>query len=214
MVNTEQQEIWKTCPEYPWIEASNLGRVRTKSRVVTGKDGKKYHVKGHILKQHFNPYRGGYLYLSFQVNGKTIHRYVHQIIAITFIPNPHGYLEVNHKDNNPKNNAVSNLEWCTSQYNVAYREKYGVSAAKAVGQSVLVVNSEIGEVLWFKTQAEAARQLGVDARYVNNVIKGRQKTAGGCWFCRVDENAIEKARAKFGDDIANKVEKLMNEHRN
>jgi len=27
---------------------------------------------------------------------------------------------VNHKDENPENNCVSNLEWCTVQYNLTY----------------------------------------------------------------------------------------------
>ena len=36
----EEEEIWKTYPKISFIEASNLGRVRTKDRVVMRKDGK------------------------------------------------------------------------------------------------------------------------------------------------------------------------------
>ncbi len=46
MTNTKQKEVWKTYQKYPWIEASNLGRVRTKDRIVTRSDGMKLHIKG------------------------------------------------------------------------------------------------------------------------------------------------------------------------
>lgn len=45
---------------------------------------------------------------------------VHRLIAYTFIPNPSNLPFINHKDENPSNNAKSNLEWCTQQYNCNY----------------------------------------------------------------------------------------------
>lgn len=49
----------------------------------------------------------GYQYVS---SGETI-QYVHRLIALTFLPNPGNNRSVRHKDKNPKNNAVDNLEW-------------------------------------------------------------------------------------------------------
>ena len=46
--------------------------------------------------------------------------YLHRILAETFIPNPNNYPIINHKDENPSNNCVDNLEWCTYQYNNTY----------------------------------------------------------------------------------------------
>lgn len=45
---------------------------------------------------------------------------VHRVIAETFIPNPKKLPLVNHKDENKRNNNVSNLEWCDSKYNANY----------------------------------------------------------------------------------------------
>lgn len=50
------------------------------------------------------------------------HAYVHQLVAYTFIPNPNNYPIINHKDEDPLNNCVDNLEWCTYSYNNTYHD--------------------------------------------------------------------------------------------
>lgn len=279
----EEKEIWRTYPDYPFIQASNLGRVRIADRVVTYKNGAKHFYKGHILKQQILP--NGYMQVRFSINGKTIHLSVHRVVAICFIPNPDELPEVNHRDNDRTNNYVSNLEWCTRQYNIDYKKKFGTSSADIQGRSVVAINLKTFKILRFKSQSEAARQLGVDVRDVNNVFKGKQNTAGGLWFtedeseiteekikeikanmrffggviavdlrflkvlrfksqseaacqlginrkninavvngrtktaggyyfCYADENAVEKVRSKFGDELANEVKKLLNQNKN
>ena len=41
----------------------------------------------------------------------------HRLVAMMFIPNPYNLPQVNHKDKNPHNNHVSNLEWVTNSEN-------------------------------------------------------------------------------------------------
>lgn len=53
-------------------------------------------------------------------NGKANTEKVHRLVAKTFIPNPDNLPCVNHKDCNPANNHVDNLEWCTYSYNTNY----------------------------------------------------------------------------------------------
>lgn len=61
-------------------------------------------------------YCGVYLYNE---NGRKFFL-VHRLVAKAFIPNDSNFPEVNHKDENPLNNRVENLEWCTSKYNNNY----------------------------------------------------------------------------------------------
>jgi hypothetical protein len=49
----------------------------------------------------------GYLY----VTAGTTSKYVHRLVAQTFLPNPNGHRNVRHKDGNAANNHVDNLEW-------------------------------------------------------------------------------------------------------
>lgn len=278
MNNTKEQPIWKPYPDYPFIEANQFGKIRTKDRVVTDKNGRKIHIKGHVLKQYLN--KNGYMRVQFRLNGKTINLLVHRIVATCFIPNPNNYPQVNHIDCDRTNNRVDNLEWCTSQYNIAYCFKMGhwvnnnpghpvyavdlktgkvlrfesqMEAARQLGVSVgdlnnvikglyiqtggywftedeskiteekineiknnmhffggvIAVDLETFTVLRFDSQAEAERQLGVNHGHINEVIKGKRNKAGNHWFCYADENATEKTRAKFGDDMANKVKELI-----
>lgn len=209
---TKDQNIWKTYPEFDFIEVNKIGEVRTIDRTVIRSDGQKQFVRGHILKQYRDHY--GYMYVTFRSNGKLVHLKVHRIVAICFIPNLNNYPEVNHIDNDPTNNRWDNLEWCTREYNFAYKEKYGKSAAEVFGRSIIAVNPETSEVLWFKTQSEAGRELGIPEPNVNMTVKGKQKTAHDWWFCYADENAVEVARKEFGDKVARKVEELMKQNQN
>lgn len=206
MVDTEnEQEIWRTYPEYDFIEVSNLGRVRTKDRWVTCGRHKRL-VKSHILKQFLR--KNGYMQVSFGMNGKTINLSVHRAVVTCFIPNPLGLPQVNHIDNDPTNNAASNLEWCTIEYNRQYREEHGV----AWGHPIIAVDLDAGNVFWFKSYREAGCQLGIDRSSIGKVVRGKRHKVYGWWFCYADSNAIEKTKKKFGDEVARKVEKLINDN--
>ena len=187
-------EVWRPYREFPFVEGSTLGNVRTTDRYINTKNGNRL-IKGRILKQWYS--RTGYLLVTFRVNGKLIRKQVHRIIAGCFLPNPDNLPQVNHKNCVRDDNVVTNLEWCSASYNSQYREKYG----KATGRPVIAVNIKTLKVLRFSSRAAAAHSLGVYSTSVSAVIRGKLKQTGGFWFTE-DESKINK-------DKLNKIKNSM-----
>lgn len=111
----ENIEIWKDIPDYEGLyQVSNLGRVKSFKRNGNSKD--------RILKPSKN--RCGYLQVILYKNRKTETFTVHRLVALAFISNPLNLPCINHKDENKENNNISNLEWCTQQYNATYNNAH------------------------------------------------------------------------------------------
>lgn len=116
------EEEWRDVIGYEgYYEVSNLGRIRSKDRVIQYSDGRVVHRRS-LLK---SPTLSGNSYprVGLQVNGKLTMKMVHRIVAEAFISNPNNYPIVNHKDEDKTNCQVSNLEWCDNSYNVSYSNK-------------------------------------------------------------------------------------------
>lgn len=108
MENETWKEIEITNGDY---SVSEYGKVRSNDHYVNHISGRRK-VKGRILSlgNHSQGYKSAPI-------GKIGHKLVHRLVAIAFIPNPDNLEFVNHKDGDKHNNHVSNLEWCTRQYN-------------------------------------------------------------------------------------------------
>ena len=101
------------------------------------KDGKVYSRKfgAWVRKASFltKPHDGrncGYEYVVLNVDNKQKGLGVHKAVALAYIPNPHNYPIVMHKDNNRTNNVVSNLMWGTHKMNMQQMAKDGRSTSK------------------------------------------------------------------------------------
>lgn len=134
------QEVWKKIDEFPNYEASSLGRIRS----IPHKDKWGRKKGGTILKPQFDG-RKHYLHVCLFKNGRTHVKNVHRIIAITFLENPYNYKEINHKDENKTNNAVSNLEWCTHKYNNNYGSKK--DSKRGTKNPQCKINNEIADYI-------------------------------------------------------------------
>lgn len=102
-------EVWKVCRDWPNIEVSSLGNVRTAST----KKPRYLYVN-----------RQGYYITQVKVDGKRHTLKIHRLVALEFLDPPESSLVekcstehwsvvlVNHKDGNKLNNTPQNLEWC------------------------------------------------------------------------------------------------------
>lgn len=118
---SRSEEIWKPIPEYEGIyEVSNFGNVRSVDRYLDCKikNVNKHLWKGRIISQQKR--KDGRLTVALYSHSKRKRMLVHRVVADAFIPNPNNYPCINHKDENPANNKVENLEWCTYKYNNNY----------------------------------------------------------------------------------------------
>ena len=102
-------EQWRDIRNYEGLyQVSNYGRIKSFRRnepmiFVRHKDSRNYFSLG--LKK-------------CGVKTKTIK--AHQLVALTFIPNPESKPQVNHIDGKKWNNRVGNLEWVTSAENIKH----------------------------------------------------------------------------------------------
>ena len=161
-------EIWKDVVGFEGLyKVSNKGNVFSVGRRDT--IGRK--CGGRMLKP--LSHKVGYLQVQLHKNGKMKNKYIHRLVAEAFIPNHNNLPEVNHIDEIKDNNELSNLEWCTRQYN----NNHGTRIER-VSKKVRAVNIKTGEVLTFNSIREAGRK-GYIREYVSLACKGVYNTGGG-----------------------------------
>lgn len=98
-------EVWRPVKGFEdFYDISSHGRIKSKR-------------KNRILKPSKT---GRYDHVSLRGNGKRKEACIHRLVAETFVSNPNGFPQINHKDENTRNNMAANLEWCTAKYNNAY----------------------------------------------------------------------------------------------
>ena len=109
-----ESEVWKPISNYDQLYyVSNFGRLKSF-----------YNNVERIIKPEVN--NKGYLRVCLYKDKVRKKVYVHRIVAELFLPNPNNNPEVNHKDGNPLNNHVSNLEWVTHSANLKHAVAIGL----------------------------------------------------------------------------------------
>ena len=143
----------------------------------------------------------GYHYVQIPVKLSWKVKGVHRIVAETFISNPNGYPQVNHKDENKLNNCVDNLEWCTASYNNSYR------TCRARGNQTRKQNKWLQKISQLKNELTGMRKLAnilqkkvTYLELVNNELNGIVKKLK-------DKESIKLAR------LSVKINKKKNKER-
>lgn len=187
-------EIWRDIKDYEGLyQVSNLGRVKSLERFVKYNDGRIAHYKERILKLCED--NKGYFHTVLHKNGigKTLK--VHRLVAMAFPDlvdwtdeakgKPFDELQVNHKNEFDKtNNCVSNLEWCTNEYNTHYGTHYkriskSMTNNPKISKPVLQYTLDMVFVKEYPSISEASRQSNIQQNSINLCCQGKLKTAGG-----------------------------------
>ena len=124
-----------------FIKENNDYMVSDHGRIMSLKKPQKKILSSSLLH---NGYEAIYIYQ------KGIHaaRYVHRLVAETFIPNPKKLPQVNHLDGNKLNNHVANLEWCDAYDNVMHAIRTGLRpSSPALSPVPCATTDEAGNIL-------------------------------------------------------------------
>lgn len=105
-------EVWKDIPGYEDVyQASTLGRIRSKDRIIINSLGNEHPYKGRIIKPQTN--REGYQSVRLHNQDGGTRTSVHRLIALTFIPNEEEKPDINHINHIKDDNRMENIEWVT-----------------------------------------------------------------------------------------------------
>lgn len=170
-------EEWRDIEGFPGYMVSDRGRIRG--------------VRKNILK----PVDSGqeYLKVTLTKNGRHIDKRINRLVAQAFIPNPDDLPIVMHLDNDRQNNCVDNLAWGTHSENnywsfacgrhpITLTDEGREKAYSKRRSSVIAVDINTGEEVYFISQREAARVLGVSQQHIWGVLNGYRRSTGGFRF--------------------------------
>lgn len=157
--------IWRDIPDFDMYEVSDEGQVRRKAQ---------------ILKPGSIP--TGHLTIALcRGKGKPKSMYVHRLVAQAFLDNPNNKPLVNHKNGDPKDNRLDNLEWSTYSENNTHA--YRSNGRRAAIELKVVAVDDNGElVMSFRSIADAARVVGVTPHAIWSAIQRNGKCKNYTWI--------------------------------
>lgn len=124
----------------------------------------------------------GYAWVELCKNGIKEQKLIHRIVAETFIDNPKGYKIINHKDENPLNNNVDNLEWCNNSYNALYSMNLHpdrTHKGKNMELVIIQLDREGNIVKEWENARTIFLETGMSDYSITEVCRGNRHTAYG-----------------------------------
>jgi len=145
-------EIWKKIKEYEGIyEVSNKGRIKNTEKILKPSTA-----------------TTGYKKIELSRNGKRKSYKVHRLVALMFLgENPSGKTIINHKDGNPINNHVENLEWCNQSYNMQHAYDTGLKKSFKMDKELLIKESVENNM----SAREIATKYGTTGAIIHKLLK-------------------------------------------
>lgn len=171
------EEVWRPIPGYGnHYEASTLGNVRVKDRLVLkphSRTGKmtEHHYKGHNLSGNSRGH-SGHRCVTLTSDGIEQTRFIHTLVLLAFTgPRPDG-MEACHNNGNCLDNRPANLRWDTHLENNRDRLRHGTYRRGESHHMATVTEEAIRSVrargLGYR---EIAAELGVSTSQAHRIFK-------------------------------------------
>lgn len=159
-------EIWKAIKGFEnYYEVSTFGNVRNSKN-------------GRLRKP--KETRDGYLQVCLYVESKMTTKYIHRLVAETFIHNPENKPQVNHINEIKLDNRILNLEWTTAKENSNFGTRTQRMAESRSKPIYVIYRDNTYEE--YHSITIAAKELGLWKGDIWRVLNGQRKTTGGLRF--------------------------------
>lgn len=171
-------ELWKDIGVFRKFDFKGKYIVSTKGRVKNKRKGN--FLNPYSNKDHKYPYvtltkdTGGYITAP-----------IHRLVAEHFLINPNGYKYINHKDENPRNFDINNLEWCTQKYNNNYGS-HGENLAKSLGVPIVQLD-QCGNLVKVWDSTKETGRNGFNSGDICRCINKSEKSHKGYVWLRQSE---------------------------
>ena len=183
-------EEWRDVVGYDgYYMVSNLGRVAS------------FHRAMHPVLLKSNPKAGSYCKVTIRKDGVVKTFQVHQLVAISFIPNPHNYRSIDHIDGDKRNNNISNLRWCTDSQNqnnpitrIKQRTTLKQKFSKFAPVKIVGIKPD-DSIIIYETMCEASRD-GFSQAMISECCNGHRKHHRGLRWIKLSdyEKLINKSK--------------------
>lgn len=194
--------------EFRWIKGfegyymvSNLGRIYSFPHYddLMRKHG------GYFMSTQISP--NGYEIVHLMLNGKRTAKYVHRVLAESFIPNPLGKKEIDHIDTNKRNNSINNLRWCTRSENCRNEITYSrfVKSKKMrlicgdknpFSRRVAQYDTKGNFIAEYESCGDAFRKTGISRDSIQQCASGKRKFGCGYIWKYTTEARFNTTKAK------------------
>jgi hypothetical protein len=172
-IGVKMDEIWKDVVNYEdTYMVSSYGAMKSKERIIKRKNNANYLQKESIISG--TEYHG-YIKTTLRKNGIKKDKFIHCLIAESFLGIKPNGMEVCHNDGNRKNNRLDNLRYGTRSDNVRDAIKHGTHftpfRTKGTERSYAKLNDEIVRYIKISTETtyKLAKKFNVSKWAISNV---------------------------------------------
>ena len=168
-------------------------------------NGKVYSIRSHKILAP-RKHNAGYLRVTLSRNGKRKDAYIHRLMCEAFFGTPNdGRNYVNHLDENPAHNQITNLEWTTNSNNIKYSwERHREERAKYFQENSSLKIGVVGidrqtkkEVGRWDSMSNAARDLGVHVSGVSySACSNGRRAVQGIIFYKLEDEEKDEGKQK------------------
>lgn len=168
-------------------------------------NGKVYSIRSHRVLAP-RKHNAGYLRVTLCKNGKRKDAYIHRLMCEAFFGTPNdGRNYVNHLDEDPAHNQITNLEWTTNSNNIKYSwERHREERAKYFQENSSLKIGVVGidkqtkkEIGRWDSMSNAARDLGIHVSGISySACSNGKRAAQGIIFYKLEDEEKDEGKQK------------------